>query len=193
MVVERLANRRDAAVHHVARGHDVGAGLGVAHRGAGQQLEAAVVVHVAVHHHPAVAVRRVFAEADVRQQDEVGEARPQRAQRLLNDPVVLPRTGCLLVLLRRDAEEQDGADARRCEVLDYANEAAEVEARHARQLLVRERLGSDEERHDELVEREPGLAHEPAQGSRTAEAPQPGDRERAHARMVRRSLGFEGP
>ena len=74
----------------------------------------------------------------------------------------------------------------RREPLHLAQQPLDVEARHARQLLVRERLGRDEERHDELVEREPRLAHEPAQRSRAAEAPQPGDRERAHAGMVRR-------
>ena len=48
VVVERLADRGDAAVHHVARRDDVGARLGVAQRGAREQLDAAVVVHLAV-------------------------------------------------------------------------------------------------------------------------------------------------
>jgi hypothetical protein len=84
----------------------------VTHRRAGEQLEAPVVVDIAVDHHAAVAVGRVLAEADVREEDELREAWPQRAQRLLDDAVVLPRAGRLVVLVSRDAEEQEGADAR---------------------------------------------------------------------------------
>src|SRR6185436_8376526 len=76
----------------------------------------------------------------------------------------------------------------RSEAFYFAKETVDVEARHARQLFVRERLGRDEERHHELVERKPGLAHEPAQRSRAAEATEPSDRKRAHTGMVRRSL-----
>ncbi len=111
-----------------------------------------------------------------------GKRGSQRAQRLLDDAVLLPRAGRLVVLLRRDAEQHHGLHARGRERVDLAHQAVEVEARHPRQRLVRERLGRDEERHDELVEVEPRLAHEPAQRSRAAEAPQPGDGERAHAR-----------
>ena len=68
------------------------------------------------------------------------------------------------------------------ERVDLAHETVEVEARHPRQRLVRERLGRDEERHDELVEVEPRLAHEPAQRGGATKPPQPGDGERAHAR-----------
>ena len=59
------------------------------------------------------------------------------------------------------------------------------QARHRRQRLVAERLGRDEERHHEVVERELGLADEVAQGAGAAQAAEPGCRERAHARRVR--------
>ena len=152
-------------------------------RGAREQLEAAVVVHVAVDDHAAVAVRRVLAEADVGQQHELGEARPQRAQRLLDDAVVLPRAGRLA--RPSPPGRRRGSRARtprRASSSTSRNEPLDVVARHPRQLLVRERLGRDEERHHELVEREPRLAHEPAQRRRAAKAAEPGDREGAHAR-----------
>ena len=122
VVVERLADRADAAVHHVARRDDVGAGLGVADRGAGEQLEAPVVVDVAVDDDAAVAVRRVLAEADVGEQDELREARPQRAQRDLDDAVLLPRAGRLVVLHLGDAEEHHRADAARGKLLDLVQQ-----------------------------------------------------------------------
>ena len=43
-VVERLADRADASVHHVAGRDDVGAGLRLRDGGAGEQLERRVVV-----------------------------------------------------------------------------------------------------------------------------------------------------
>mmetsp|Transcript_20573 Transcript_20573/g.38351 ORF Transcript_20573/g.38351 Transcript_20573/m.38351 type:complete len:225 (-) Transcript_20573:1339-2013(-) len=46
-VLESLADGADAAVHHVARAHHVGAGLGLRHRLAHQQLDRGVVDQVA--------------------------------------------------------------------------------------------------------------------------------------------------
>ena len=59
----------------------------------------------------AVAVGGVLAEADVGQQQQLGEARPERAQRLLDDPVGDPGARALVVLLLGDAEEDDRPDA----------------------------------------------------------------------------------
>ena len=61
----------------------------------------------------AVAVRGVLAQADVGEQEQLGEARPERAERLLDDPVRDPRARALVVLLLRDAEEDHRLDARR--------------------------------------------------------------------------------
>ena len=46
-----------------------------------------------------MAVARVLAEADVRDQNEPGVLGPERAQRLLDDAVLLPGGGRLLVLV----------------------------------------------------------------------------------------------
>src|SRR5207302_719234 len=59
------------------------------------------------------------------------------------------------------------------------------EARHRRKRLVVQGLRRDEERHDELVEREPRLADEAAQPARAAEAAEPDFGKRAHAERVR--------
>ena len=63
--VERRADGGDAAVHHVGRRHEVGAGLGVRHRGLDQTRHGGVVDHVLAVHDAAVAVRRVLAQAHV--------------------------------------------------------------------------------------------------------------------------------
>ena len=64
-LVERRADAADAAVHHVGRRDDVGAGRGVRQRGARQLLDGHVVGNLVVDEDAAVPVRRVFAEADI--------------------------------------------------------------------------------------------------------------------------------
>src|SRR4029077_8305027 len=118
------------------RRDDVGAGLGVADRRTREQLEAPVVVGVAVDDDAAVAVRRVLAETDVGEEDELREARPERPQRDLDDSVLLPGAGRLLVLDLRDTEQDDGPNAAPRQRLRLAQQPLDVETRHPRQRLV---------------------------------------------------------
>ena len=133
VVVERLADREHAAVHHVARRDDVCTRLRVADRGACEQLEAAVVVHLAVDDDAAVPVRRVLAQTDVGDEHELGELRAERAQRALHDPVVIPRARRLVVLLVRDTEEDDRAHAGADEAVHLADGAVDGQPRHRRE------------------------------------------------------------
>ena len=67
------AERAHAAVHHVARRDDVGAGARVGDGRAREQLERDVVVDLAVvAQHAAVAVRGVLAQAHVGDHEQVG-------------------------------------------------------------------------------------------------------------------------
>src|SRR5205085_9868106 len=127
-----------------------------------------------------VPVRRVLAETDVREEDETGRARTDRPQRPLDDAVVVPRARALLVFLLGDPEEDHGADAERGELSPFGRGRLDRMPRQAGQVVVRERLGPDEERHDEVVEAEPGLADETAQRVRAPEPAKPRDRKRAH-------------
>ena len=70
-----------------------------------EQLERRVVVDLVAAEHAAVAVRGVLAEADVGQEQQLGKARPERTERLLDDPLGDPGARALVVLLLRDAEE----------------------------------------------------------------------------------------
>jgi hypothetical protein len=149
-----------ATVHHVARRDDIRACLDVRHRGAGEQLEALVVVHVTVDDHAAVAVRGVLAEAHVGHEHELGEARTERTERALHDAVVLPRAGRLLVLLLGDAEEDHRLHAETDELLDLADGVVHRVPRHPGQFLVAPRFRRHEEWHHELVKVEAGLADE---------------------------------
>ena len=66
-------------------------------------------------------------------------------------------------------------------------------ARHAGQLGIVERLGPDEERHDEVVEVEACLAHEVAEPARPPQPAEPGYREGRHAYSLDPPSGQESP
>jgi hypothetical protein len=91
-LVERLADRRDLAVHHPARTDQVGASLGLRERDPPVPVERGVVVHAAVRReHAAVPVVGVLVEAEVRDDHVlVAELLPQHAQGLLRDAVRVP-------------------------------------------------------------------------------------------------------
>src|SRR5438094_1252005 len=133
-------------------------------------------------------VRRVFAQADVCDQHEVTSL--QLAERALDDTVLVPRSRSLLVLLVRNAEEDHALDAESLELVSLCGERLDGVAGQARQLGIRQRLGADKERHDEVVEIEPRLAHEPAQPGRPPQPTQPGHRKGAHRYSV--TLGLSG-
>ncbi len=100
------------------------------------QLERRVVVDLAAVEDAAVTVRRVLAQADVGEEQQLGEARPQRAQRLLDDPVAGPRARALVVLLLGDAEEDHRLHARPEQLLALADDAVDRVAGEGRQALV---------------------------------------------------------
>ena len=175
---QRFANRADAAVHHVARRDHVGTGLDVTHGCADEQVERRVVVDLLAVEHPAVSVRGVLAETDVRDEDEV--ATVQLAQRTLHDAVLVPGARAFLVLLVGNAEEDDGLYAQADELVRFGGHALDGMAGESGQLLVRELDGPDEQRHDEIREVEARLANEVAQPAGAPQAAEPRHRKRAH-------------
>ncbi len=85
--------------------------------GAGEQLQAGIVLNLVVlailADDAAVAVRGVFAQANVGDQDQVIEAVIgfEGANSPLHDAVLRPCAAALLVLFRRQAKEQQAANA----------------------------------------------------------------------------------
>jgi hypothetical protein len=185
VLVERGADRGDAAVHHVARADRVGAGGGVRDGRAREQLERRVVVHLVALEHAAVAVRGVFAETDIRQQHKARARLAERPQRTLDDAIVVPGAGTLGVLLVRDPEQQHRAHAQLRRLLGLGRQVLDREPAECRQVRVRLGGRADEERQDEVVEVDPGLPHERPQAVAAAEPAQARDRERAHTSNLR--------
>jgi len=149
--------------------------------GARDQLERGVVVHLVAAEHSAMAVGRVLAEADVGEEEQLGKPGPQVAEGPLDDPVVDPSAGALVVLLLGDPEQDHGGHARGDELRDLARQRVERVPGEAGQLRVQQRLRRYEQRHDEAVELEARLAHERTQRAGPAQPPQPCCGEGAHA------------
>ena len=110
LLVEGGADGADPAVHHVAGGDDVGAGLGVAHRLPGQQLEGGVVEDAVALDDAAVAVVGVLAEADVGDHAHLRDRVLDGADGLLHHPVVVVGLGAPGVLVLGDPEEDHRGD-----------------------------------------------------------------------------------
>ena len=151
-----------------------------------EQLERLVVGDLAVADDAAVAVRGVLAEADVSHQHQLGVLRAERAKRLLHDPVLVPGTGALVVLLVGHAEEEERLDAKPGQLAGLGDEVVDRVTAHPGQILVPNRRGPGEERQHEVVEVEPRLAHQAPEGIGSTQPPEACRRECAHADTVRR-------
>src|SRR5215211_6897658 len=76
-----------------------------------EELERRIVVDLPVGHDAAVAVARVLAETHVADEHELRRSLSDRPQRTLDDPLVVPGTRALVVLLLRNAEQDHRTDA----------------------------------------------------------------------------------
>src|SRR5262249_21524714 len=104
---------------------------------------------------------------------------------VLQDPVLVARAGALVVLLRRDSEQDHGGDPEAGELVGLAHEIVHRAAAQGGQQLVGARVRADEQREHELLRVDPRLPHEGAQRGRAAQAAEPRLGERAHANSLR--------
>src|SRR5207249_9477442 len=100
------------AAHVSARAMHVAARLGVHDRGAGEELQRAVVVHGAVPDDAAMSVVGVLAQADVRPEEELGLRGLDRAEGPRNDSLRVVRLAAFGIFLCGDAEENETAHAK---------------------------------------------------------------------------------
>ena len=102
-------------------------------------------------------------------------------KRALHDPVLVPGAAALVVLLLRDAEQDQRLRRRARRLVDLAHEPVDGVAGHARKGLVRLGLRRDEVRHARSRRGSRRVSRdERAQARRAPKAPQPGHGERAH-------------
>ena len=171
-LVQRFPDDTHAAVHHVARRHDVGAGARVRQRLAREELERLVVVHLSVDEYTAVPMIRVLAHAHVGDHDELRELALERAHGLLHGPFVVPRARAHRILLLGNAEQQHAAHPKLGRGGRVAHHLVDRRLRHPghrRHGLAHAVAGSNEQRQDELRRSQQRLANERAQGLGAAE------------------------
>ena len=111
-LVERLPDGGDAAVHHVGRRDEVGAGDGVRERGLHEVRDRDVVDDLLAVDDAAVAVRGVLAQADVGDHDQVAAPRASaRARPTARAPSGSAARDPIDVLVRREAEQEHAGHA----------------------------------------------------------------------------------
>jgi len=148
-----------------------------------EQLECGVVVDVALADDAAVTVIGVLAETHVGDEDEARGGPTDRAERARDDAARVGRAAAPRVLLLRDAEEQHRRDADVGQPPAFLGRAVDRALRHARHRLDRSLdavARYDEERLDELLRDDAGLANETAERLAAAEPPRAIGGEAAH-------------
>ena len=147
--------------------------------GTGVELPFEGLDDIALVDHAAVAMGHVLAETDIREKHEFGHPLAQSAQRLLDDAVIVVCAGGGFVLLLRDAEEQDGADAEGVDFLRLVTEPVDGplgDAVETFETVLGSPAGARKEREDEVANVNARLAHEIAQRRGAPKAPQANDR-----------------
>ena len=71
-----------------------------------------IVLNVVMLDDAAMPMRRVFAHADIGDQQQIANILANRAQRLLNDAVLVVSIRAHFILFRRNAKQHDAGDAR---------------------------------------------------------------------------------
>ena len=173
VLIELATDGGHAAVHHVGGRDDVRSCAGVGKRRGREKIDRGIILHLAILHHAAVAVVRIFAEADVGDDDETELGLADCGDRALHGAI---RRGCFRagrVLALGQAEENHGGNA---QIGDFAALLGDfiggllIDARHRANFGANIRSGAGEHGIDEAARAEPCLADQFAQGFGAAQA-----------------------
>ena len=175
--VERFADRADAAVHHIAGRHHVGADLRVRQRGFYQKIDCLIVEHmemIAVDaRHAAMSVAHVFTQTNIRDDDDFRTFLFDRSHRFLHDSIFGVSAGGLFVFFFGNSEKQDRLQPevlRAFRFIDNLVERKLKNPRHARDRSSLADLFAHEQRQNEIVSCQVGLADEISKSRRTPQS-----------------------
>jgi hypothetical protein len=149
--------------------------------------------HGAAFDDAAVAVARVLAEAHVGRHQEVRHHVLHRPHRLLHDAVLGVRLRAARVLLDGQPEQQHAGDAHARDVLHVLHQLVDREAElagHRADRLANAAAVDDEQRVDEIVDRERGLADQLAHQGLLAKTSGAEHRMRHHTLLLGRRPAF---
>ena len=165
--VERLADGADAAVHHVGGRDDIGAGLGLHDGGPGDLRHRLVVDDLAVAQDAVMAVAGEGIERHVGDDADIRHRLLDRPRRLVDQVVGGKAVGAGLVA-QRHFDVRKGGKGRDAEVGRFLRgfhglvDAHAVDAGHGIDRLDDAGAGNDEDRPDQVVDRQPVFLHHPA-------------------------------
>jgi hypothetical protein len=169
----------NCALHHVGGRDNISSGSRVRYRRLSEPFERDIVVDVLVRNFTAMSMACVFAVANVCDQQCVRHSLLDCAQGSLNDAVVRVRARRHLVLLGRNSEKNDSADAKIANFATFFNDSVDRKLRvpgHRRDVAPDVLTFADEEGKDEVGSLELGFANKRAQGFRAAQAAHSVDR-----------------
>ncbi len=150
-MVERVADRAHAAIHHVRRRDHVYARAGQGNAGTGQQFERGIVDNFVVSgnrrgrsngsperlrmgspYNPAMAMRHVFAQAHIAHDDELRDFALDGAGSLLHDSVFRPRARSQFIFLFRQTKQDDRRNSQRMRLPCLVHRLIHREVEHTR-------------------------------------------------------------
>ncbi len=107
MLIQCFPDGGDSSIHHIRRGDDVHACLRVREGLHGKIRDGLVVIDRLIEDHPAMTVRRIFAETDVRNDEKLRNSPFYRPYRLLDDAIIAHGVVADFILCFRNAEEEN--------------------------------------------------------------------------------------
>ncbi len=166
---QRRADRADAAVHHVRRPDDVGAGLGLGQGHLHQRLDRAVVHDLAVLDEAVMAVDVVGIERHVGHHRHFRHRGLDRAGGAVGEVVGAPGLGAILgpvggFGVGKDADRGDAENGRLARGFGHLVDGAAHHAGHGRHRLLHALALAHEDGPDQVADGEVVLPHEGAQG-----------------------------
>ena len=166
-LVERGADGGDTAVHHVGRRDDIAAGVCLAHGLAAERLNCLVIHDLAIAQDAVMAVVGERVERDIADDAEVRAGILDRAHGPADEVVRVAGQGAVIVLQRRVNRRKDGngrnAKAHRFpRLLGQPVDAVTRDAGHGRHGLGPVFALDDEQRPDQVVDRQPVLGQHAA-------------------------------
>ena len=164
---QRVADRADAAVHHVGRGDDVAAGLRL-HEGLGDQLfDGGVIGDAIAVEHAVMAVRGEGVERDIADHTDIGRGVLDGADCIGHQTVRIEGLGTGIILLRR-IDMRENRHRRNTQILGFLRRLRQcgkrqaVDARHRHHRFDRIGRVGHHDGPDQIVHCQGILAHEAA-------------------------------
>src|SRR5579883_149230 len=185
LAVQFLTNSPHPAVHHIARGHHVRTGLDVTGGCFRKQLESRIIEDPRsrgfAFNYPAMPVRHVLTQADIRNYQQIRQFLFKRAHRLLNKPASGIRARSAQVLGFRDAEQQHrrhtGFESPGGFLYQFIHRKL-TNTWHGVDRPPNTPTRPDKQRKHQLARTQLGFTNETPQRDRLPQAPRPGARER---------------